>query len=70
MAPAGGGGGACFALLASGSGRRRIGLPCALAAQGEGEGGTAALAGGDPGVAALQLIGPNKICYNLQLEVQ
>ncbi len=47
------GSGACFALLASGSGRRRIGLPCALAAQGGGKGGTVALAGGGPGVAAL-----------------
>jgi hypothetical protein len=66
----GGGSGACFALLASGSGHQRIGLPCALAAQGRGEGGTAALAGGSPGVAALSLIGPNKIRFNLQLEVQ
>ncbi len=49
----GGGSGACFALLASGSGRRRICLPCMLAAQGGDEGGTAALAGGGPGVAAL-----------------
>ncbi len=49
----GGGSGTCFALLTSGSGRRCIGLPCALAAQGGDEGGTAALAGGGPGVAAL-----------------
>ncbi len=49
----GGGSGACFALLASGLGRQRIGLPCVLAAQGRGEGGKAALAGGGPGVAAL-----------------
>ena len=49
-APAGGGSGTCFALPTSGSGRRRI----ALAAQGGGKGGTAALAGGwRPGVAAL-----------------
>jgi hypothetical protein len=53
MAPAGGGSGACFALLASGSGRQRISLPCALAAQGGGEGGTATLAGNGPGIAAL-----------------
>jgi hypothetical protein len=52
-APAGGGSGDCFALLASGLGRRCIGLPCALAAPGGGEGGTAALAGGGPGVPAL-----------------
>jgi hypothetical protein len=50
---AGGGSGACFALLESGSGRQRIGLPCALAAQGGGEGGTAALANGGPGIATL-----------------
>jgi hypothetical protein len=49
----GGRSGTCFALLASGSARRCIGLPCALAAQGQGEGGTAALAGGGPGIAAL-----------------
>ncbi len=49
----GGGSGTCFALLASGSGRQCIGLPCALAAQGGGEGGTAALASSSPGVAAL-----------------
>ncbi len=48
-----GGSGTCFALLASGLARQRIGLPCALAAQGRGEGGTAALASGGPGVAAL-----------------
>jgi hypothetical protein len=53
MVPAGGGSDTCFALLASGSGRRRIGLPCMLAAQGGGEGGTAALARGGPGIAAL-----------------
>ncbi len=35
----GGGSSACFALLVSGSGRRCISLPCALAAQGGGEGG-------------------------------
>ncbi len=35
----GGGGGACFALLASGSGCQGIGLPRVLAAQGGGEGG-------------------------------
>ena len=65
-----GGSGAFFALLASGLGRQRISLPCVLAAQGGGKGGTAALAGGGPGVADLLLIGPNKICFNLQLEVQ
>ncbi len=52
-APAGGGSGACFVLLASGSGYQRIGLPCALAAQGGGKGGTAALASSNPGIAAL-----------------
>ncbi len=31
----------------------RIGLPCTLAAQGGGEGGTAALSSGGPGIAAL-----------------
>ncbi len=49
----GGGSGACFALLVSGSGRQHIGLPCALAAQGGGERGTAALASSGPGIAAL-----------------
>jgi hypothetical protein len=49
----GGGSSTCFALPASGLGRRCIRLPCALVAQGGGKGGTAALAGGGPGVAAL-----------------
>jgi hypothetical protein len=40
-------------LCLSGSGCQCIGLPCALAAQGGGEGGTAALASGGPGIEAL-----------------
>ncbi len=48
----GGGSGACFALLASVSGRLHIGLPCAHAAQGGGEGGQRLL---PVAVLALQL---------------
>ncbi len=52
-APAGGGERHLLCSACVRVGPPTIGLPCALAAQGGGEGGTAALAGGSPGVAAL-----------------